>query len=123
MRRRLQWTTWVLVAFALVVAGCGSSKGTGTATSTATTVAGAPNPNAKEALPPGDIPDNQVYVPYSSASGGYSVKYPQGWAQRQSAGTSTFMQNFNSIAVTSTKASTAPTTASARSSEVAKLRS
>jgi hypothetical protein len=81
------------------------------------------NPNGTESLPPGDIPDNQVFVAYSPASGGYSIRYPQGWAQRVSGSTSTFSQNFNRIEVTATKSGSRPTLASARSDDVAKLRS
>jgi hypothetical protein len=80
------------------------------------------NPNGTEVLPPGDIPDNQVFVVYSPASGGYSIRYPQGWPQRVSGRTSTFSQNFNRIEITTTKSSTRPTEASARTSDVPKLR-
>jgi photosystem II reaction center protein PsbP len=29
----------------------------------------------------GDIPDNQVFLAYSNPNSGYSLKYPEGWAQ------------------------------------------
>lgn len=29
----------------------------------------------------GDIPDNQVYVSFANPRAGYSMKYPEGWAQ------------------------------------------
>jgi len=112
----------VVSSFALtaVLAACGSSKtaappnASGGAANSVTTAAGAPNPNAKEQLPPGDIPDNQVFVPYIPATGGYSMSYPQGWAKREMAATTTFTQNFNAIAVTASRTASAPTTASAR---------
>lgn len=109
----------------VMLAACGSSKTTarGPTASTSTTVAGAPDPNAKESLPPGDIPDNQVFVTYRSAAGGYSLSYPQGWAQREISGTTTFSQYFNSIGLTTAKNATAPTIASARSLASATLRS
>ena len=123
MHRKTRWVTWGPIGFAVVLAACGSSKTTTPATGAVTTVAGAVNPNGKEVLPPGDIPDNQVFVTYSPASGGYSLTYPQGWAQRQGAGTVTFSQNFNSIEVATAKTPSVPTTASVRAGDAAKLRS
>ncbi len=122
--RRIVVSSFALTA---VLAACGSSKtaappnSSGGAAASVTTVAGAPNPNAKEQLPPGDIPDNQVFVPYTPATGGYSMSYPQGWAKRETAATTTFTQNFNSIDVTTTKTASAPTTASARSTATSQL--
>jgi hypothetical protein len=124
MHRNAGWACWGLLAGAVAVAGCGSST-THVAVpgaTTTTTGAGAVNPNGTEVLPPGDIPDNQVFVVYSPASGGYSIQYPQGWPQRVSGRTSTFSQNFNRIEITTTKSSTRRTEASARTSDVPKLR-
>jgi hypothetical protein len=127
MRRSTRRVVVSSFALTAVLAACGSSNtaatpnsSVGTANSV-TTVGGAPNPNAKEQLPPGDIPDNQVFVPYTPATGGYSMSYPQGWAKRETAATTTFTQNFNSIAVTTTKTPSAPTTASARSTATSQL--
>jgi len=123
MQRSTRWTVCGLAGLVVVLAACGSSKTTTPATGAATTVAGAVNPNGKEVLPPGDIPDNQVFVAYSPALGGYSLTYPQGWSQRQGAGTVTFSQNFNSIEVTAAKTPTEPTLGSARANDTMKLRS
>jgi hypothetical protein len=127
MRRSTQRVAVSSFALTAALAACGSSKtaaplnSSGGAANSVTTVAGAPNPNAKEQLPPGDIPDNQVFVPYTSGTGGYSMSYPQGWAKRETAATTTFTQNFNSIAVTATKTASAPTTASARATATSQL--
>jgi len=123
MRRDARWAMCGLLGCAVVLAACGSSKTATPQTGTATTVVGAVNPNAKEALPPGDIPDGQVYVAYAPTSGGYTISYPQGWAQRQAGTTSTFSQNFNSVEVSASKAPKAPTAGSAGASDVVKLRS
>jgi len=129
MHRRTRRVIVSSFALTAALAACGSSKtaappntsaGTG---NSGTTVAGAPNPNAKEQLPPGDIPDNQVFVPYTPATGGYSMNYPQGWAKKESASATTFTQNFNSIDVTATQSASAPTTASARLTTTAQLSS
>jgi hypothetical protein len=120
MRARIQWSTWLLLGSALVLVACGSSKGT--SSTTGSTVPGV-NPNGTEAPVAGDIPDNQVFVTYAPPSGGYTLEYPQGWAQRRAGATTTFTQNFNGIEVTTAKTTQAPTTASVTASDVAKLRS
>jgi len=62
--------------------------------------------------PAGDIPDNQAYVAFSPAGGGYSVKVPEGWS-RTSTGTSTsFTDKLNHIEVSMTAAPTQPSVAS-----------
>src|SRR5262249_10479960 len=38
----------------------------------------------------GDIPDNQVFLVFHNRGAGYSMKYPEGWDQRGSAGTVVF---------------------------------
>jgi hypothetical protein len=122
MRSQNRRSAWILLGCALFLGACGSTKHAAITTPTATTVAGAVNPNGPESLPPGDIPDNQVFVPYSSETGGYSVKYPEGWAQAQSGATTTFDQNFNTIAITPSRTASAPTLASVTAHDVAALR-
>jgi hypothetical protein len=60
----------------------------------------------------GDIPDNQTFLTYGNPSAGYSVKYPEGWAQRGSGGDVTFQDKNNLIHITIAR-SGAPTPASA----------
>ena len=74
-----------------------------------TTPAGAVDPNAPEVVEPGDIPDNQVFIPFASADGIYTVKVPEGWARTETGGVVTFTDNYNSIALHSSTAATAPT--------------
>jgi hypothetical protein len=114
-------TTTILAAAALaaaVAAGCGGGSSSGSAS---TSTARAVNPNAPEASPAGDIPDNQAYVPYSPPGGGYSVKVPEGWARTSSGGATTFTDKLNSIRMESLSASSAPTVAGAQSTELPKL--
>jgi hypothetical protein len=49
------------------------------------TVAPIPTQAAVEAEqnPPGDIPDNQAFVVYTSTAGGYSISMPEGWARTE----------------------------------------
>jgi hypothetical protein len=91
-----------VIAFAAPIGltACGSGSG-GTTTS--------PDPNAAEVNPPGDIPDNQVFVPYRPPGSGYQVKVPEGWAQTKQGGAVTFTDKLNSIELQSGNAQTAPT--------------
>jgi len=109
----------IAAGFALVAvaAGCGGSstpKTTATAAAsaattnatatTATTTASAsatPSPLQAEATAAatGDIPDNQVFLRFANASAGYSMKYPEGWAQQGSGATATLRDKNNIIRI------------------------
>jgi hypothetical protein len=68
--------------------------------------------------PPGDIPDNQAYVVFSPAGGGYSVKTPEGWARTSNGATASFTDKLNHITVSSAAAPTQPTVASVNITDV-----
>ena len=95
------------VTVALVAAGCGGGANHSTASN-------AVNPNGREVSPPGDIPDNQVFVRYSPPRARYSVRVPEGWARVSSAGAVTFTDKLNSVRMASRPVTAAPTTASVR---------
>ena len=109
MRFALPLVVLASVAVA-VAAGCGASDSTSTV-----------NPNAKEHSPPGDIPDNQVFVAYKPPSGGFVVKVPEGWARQTKGGATTFTSNLNSVAVSSQPAKQQLTAAHARRTLVPQL--
>jgi hypothetical protein len=50
------------------------------------TTSASPSPLAPEAqaAATGDIPDNQVFLTFRNTAAGYSLKYPEGWAQQGS---------------------------------------
>lgn len=98
----------------LGAAACGSSSSGGGSTQAA-------NPSGKESSPPGDIPDNQAFVRYTPPSGGFSVKVPEGWAQRTSGGAIVFTDKLNAIRIESHGAVVPLTAKTARSVEVARL--
>lgn len=52
---------------------------------------------APEVSPPGDIPDNQAFIPF--AGQGFTVKVPEGWAQSAAGDATTFADKFNTIHV------------------------
>jgi hypothetical protein len=85
-----------------------------TAAST-TTQAGAVDPNAPEVVEPGDIPDNQVFIPFTSPDGLYTVKVPEGWARTEAGGVVTFTDKYNSIMLASSPSATPPSVESVTS--------
>ena len=87
-----------------------------------TTLGGAVDPNAPEIVEPGDIPDNQVFIPYAATNGIFTVKVPEGWARTDTGGVVTFTDNYNSIDVQSVAATTAPTTESVRAEGLADVK-
>ena len=87
------------IVFALLLVGCGGTKkaatprtvqpvttnGSTATTTTAPTTTTASGPSALQAeataKAAGDIPDNQMFLVFTNAKAGYSMKYPEGWAQ------------------------------------------
>jgi hypothetical protein len=100
-----------LAGTVVLTAACGSGgrSGAGTttlspaATAATATIAGATTSGAgalqaeANATAAGDIPDNQVFLVLRNARGGYSMKYPEGWAQRGSGNSVTFRDKNNVI--------------------------
>ncbi len=113
----------------LGAAACGTTATPATSTSTsssapasATPTNAGVDPNAPEVNPPGDIPDDQVFVEHVDDTGGFTVKVPEGWARSEVGGTSIFTDKLNSVAMTSVDAA-APTVASATADEVPMIES
>jgi hypothetical protein len=100
----------LLVIGAALLAACGGAKQPVTtapattaappATTTAppATTSASPSPLAPEAqaAATGDIPDNQVFLTFRNAAAGYSMKYPEGWAQ-QGSGSQVTIRDKNNI--------------------------
>ena len=104
------------------VHGPGGSTGA-TASKLATTAAGAPSAAkpgtaATESNPAGDIPDNQAFVAYSPAAGGFTVKVPEGWARRPPPPERCSRDKYNSVQIVASPAATAPTVASVTSTDI-----
>jgi hypothetical protein len=108
-------TKMTLIAVA-VLAGCsmaacgggsgshGNSSTTGTVTASGSTsgVGGGPSALSAEAqsLATGDIPDNQVFLTFRDPRSGYTLRYPEGWAQRGDRTGVTFVDKNNLIRLT-----------------------
>jgi hypothetical protein len=65
---------------------------------------------ALEKNPPGDIPDDQVFVQYTSPLG-FRLKIPEGWARLERPGGVRFFDKYNIIDVSVAKAEQAPSAA------------
>ena len=112
-----------VVPAALAVAGCGGGKSSSLPTSTPattppTTTTAAPNsPGALQGeaatAATGDIPDNQVFLVYHSPSG-WSIKYPEGWAQSGGPNATVFRDKNNIVRVV-VRPGSPPTPAAIRS--------
>jgi hypothetical protein len=79
-------------------------------------------PHATEFNPPGDIPDNQVFIDYRYPGSKVHLRFPEGWARSSRAGTTTFTDHFNSISVQVVSAAQRPTPTSVQAQDVAQLR-
>jgi len=120
-------TLLLLAALPAVLAACGGGSGTTTTTTpppattaaapapAATTTTTGTSPGALQAdatsAATGDIPDNQVFLAFHDPAAGYSLKYPEGWAQSGGGNVVTFRDKNNIIRV-SLRSGPAPTAAS-----------
>jgi hypothetical protein len=124
------------VVVAVAAAGCGSSSSsssapavsasatsTGSVSATASAASSGVNPNQRESLPPGDIPDTIAYVPYAVPGAGLSVSTPEGWSRSNGHGTVKFTDKLNEIQLFALPASGPVTVVSARSNEIPKIAS
>jgi hypothetical protein len=114
----------VVAALLLALLGaCGGPSASPSPAAPSSGPSAAPNPNAPEINSAGDIPDNQVFVPYPSAGGSFVVRVPQGWAQSAAGSAVVFTDKFNSVRIESAPRSQAPDVPSARAQEIPQLQS
>jgi hypothetical protein len=119
------------IVCALLLAGCGSTKTTATQTTqpaattptastptTTTTPTSGPAAGGLQAeataAATGDIPDNQMFLVYKNPQVGYSIKYPEGWAQSGS-GNSVTIRDKNNIVRIEVRPGPLPSFAQAKS--------
>jgi hypothetical protein len=96
-----------LALMALAAAGCGSSgSSSGGAASASSPSSAAANPSSPGAAAltaearsaaTGDIPDNQVFLTFHDPNARYSIKFPEGWAQKGSGADVTFSEKNNLV--------------------------
>ncbi|MCW2689400.1 MAG: hypothetical protein JWR37_4290 [Mycobacterium sp.] len=99
------------VAAALVLAACGTSGTTASSGSAANSSAVATA--APESNPTGDIPDSQVFVPFTAPQHLFTVSVPEGWAQSTDGTATTFTDKLNSVRIETHPNPAAPTPDSA----------
>ena len=103
------------VAIALPLSGCGGGGSSSTSTAASSPTAGTTTtasvgkascgssvtPSSSEAASTaqGDIPDNQQFLTFRNATGGYSIQYPEGWARSGSGTNVTFQDKSNMITI------------------------
>jgi hypothetical protein len=94
-----------------------------TATRSTPSAVAIPTPSAiePEKNPPGDIPDNQAFVPYASADGGYMISMPEGWARTEDGPNVRFADKLHTFSVEIGCAASAPTGDSAKRVDVPQL--
>jgi hypothetical protein len=114
--RSLLLAAFVVATVGVLTAGCSTSHSTEpaqtTVPSSTTTQSAARRSHASTGSAPpgaltaeaqqaaaGDIPDNQVFLILTNTDRGYSIKYPEGWAQRGSANSVTFRDKNNLVRV------------------------
>ncbi|MFJ6570215.1 hypothetical protein ACIQNU_22615 [Streptomyces sp. NPDC091292] len=97
-----------------------SSNSSSAASSSSASAASPSSPGAvpAESNPPGDIPDTQVFVPFSPSGGGLTVKVPEGWSRTEQGGATVFSDKFNTVRVERVSAASAPTVDSVRSQDI-----
>jgi hypothetical protein len=69
-------------------------------------------PVAPEKNPPGDIPDSQVFITYTSPTGRYAVEAPEGWARVEHGTDVEFTDKFDGQQVALSERATPPTVSS-----------
>ena len=129
----------VLTGSVVALSACGSSAAPTTARSPANAPSSASAPSASapsspasgsssvsavpaETAPPGDIPDNLAFVRYGNQKGHYSFTHPEGWAENQKGTRVQFTDKLNGVIVDTLAANQAQTVATARSTEVPRLK-
>jgi photosystem II reaction center protein PsbP len=110
-----------LIAVVVLIAGCGGSSKSSSSggRSTGGSSPGALSADAKSAAT-GDIPDNQNFLTFKDSKDGFSMKYPEGWAQKRTNGGITF-QDKNNLVRAGVSSGPAPTVASV-TAELSKLK-
>jgi len=76
-----------------------STRSPAAARSAASTPAAGALTGEAAAAATGDVPDNQVFLTVSDKAAGFSMKYPEGWAQKASGSTLTISDKNNIVRV------------------------
>lgn len=105
---------------AVMLAACGSG---GTHPPASSVENSSVSATASESIPPGDIPDTQVFVPFTSPDRLFTVSVPEGWARTTDGPATQFTDNSNSVRIETRVSAAAPTADSARADELGAIES
>jgi hypothetical protein len=104
--KRLALIAVPLAMAGAIVSGCGSSGSSGSSSSGTGSSGGSGGSGGSGALSAdatsaatGDIPDNQNFLTFKDAKDGFSMRYPEGWAQKRSSTGITFQDKNNLVRV------------------------
>ena len=140
MRSRIRSLTPTALVAAILLSACAGAASSATGSTASpnpaaptgpTSPTGSPSPPGSpipteapvptENSPPGDIPDNIAFVPYTSRRGGFTISTPEGWSRTTTPNSVTFTDKLNTIVVGWQDAASAPTISSVKTHEVPEL--
>ncbi|GFG51860.1 hypothetical protein CQY20_07560 [Mycolicibacterium agri] len=99
----------------LLLGGCAASDSgpSGSAAHSGTATTAAPESN-----PAGDIPDTQVFVPFTPPAGLFTVLVPEGWARTTEGTATSFTDKANTVRIETAASAEAPSTESVQVDEL-----
>ena len=109
----------IAISSTLLLGACGS---TGINADQGGQSSGIAAPTPAEDNPIGDIPDTQVYVPFASPDGSFTVSVPEGWAQKADGSAITFTDKLNTVRIDTRPTDSAPTPESVRRDELSSVK-
>jgi hypothetical protein len=115
--RRLGSAATVAVAVGLT-AILGACAGPGTPTGSSRTTVTPTTVRTTENNAPGDIPDSQVYVPFTSADRLVDVSVPEGWSRTTDGGATIFSDKSSTMRLQTVTQATPPTVDSVKAVEL-----
>lgn len=128
------------LAAAIALSACGGTSSTGRGSgstgspspSVPPSTTGSPSPSEApipsespvptENSPPGDIPDNIAFVPYTSRRGGFTISIPEGWSRTTTPNSVTFTDKLNTVVVSWQDVTSPPSVTTVKTRGVADLR-
>ena len=84
----------------------------------ATVAPGAVDPNAPEVHEVGDIPDNQIFAPYTPTTGLYTISFPEGWSRSGNGDAVSFTDKLNAIELAVASKASAPTVETVKATDL-----
>jgi len=123
MRHSRMWPATALVLLGTAMAGCSQTAAPPPGPQSGSVAPSKPAAAATESNPPGDIPDNQAFVPYTPSGSAISVKVPEGWARSNGARSTIFADKLNRIEISFSPATSAPSISSVTRVDVPALQS